>query len=116
MNDFFGPTLLHVTHESTSIYRHDKKKKNSYNNAKDLTNPERGRKLNVKAASFLSNSPHCVWILRGAQAREEPYAHDTALCPWAAQGEGGQEAVQHNPYSIFIPFVSVFIFVFFLAE
>lgn len=114
MNDFFGPILLHVIHESTSIYRHDKK--NSYNNAKDLTNPERGRKLNVKAASFLSNSPHCAWILQGAPAREEPYACDTVLCPWAALGEGGQEAIQHNPYSIFIPFVSVFIFVFFLAE
>lgn len=91
-------------------------KKSSHNNAKDLTNPERGRKLNVKAASFLSNSPHCVWILQGARAREEPYAQDTALSPWAAQGEGGQEAVQHNPYSIFILFVSVVIFACFLAE
>lgn len=56
--------LLHRTHESTSIYRHDKK--NSYNNAKDLTSPERGRKLNVKAASFLFNSPYCVWIWQGS--------------------------------------------------
>lgn len=93
MNDFFGPTLLHGTHESTSIYRHDKK--SSYNNAKDLTSPERGRKLNVKAASFLFNSPHCVWIWRGSWAGEEPYAQDT-------QGEGGKEAVQHNPYNIFL--------------
>lgn len=64
MNDFFGLTLLHRTHESTSIYRHDKK--NSYNNAKDLTSPERGRKWNVKAASFLCNSPYCVWIWQGS--------------------------------------------------
>lgn len=75
--------LCFTGHESTSIYRHDKK--SSYNNAKDLTGPERGRKLNVKAASFLFNSPHCVHIWRGSRAGEEPYAQDT-------QGEGSTSA------------------------
>lgn len=48
-------------------------------------------------------------VMTGLWAGEEPYAQDT-------QGDGGKEATQHNPYNIFCIAVSVFIFVFFLAE
>lgn len=93
----FLARLLHRTHESTSIYRHDKK--SSYNNAKDLTSPERGRKLNVKAASFLFNSSYCAWTWRGSGAGEEPYAQDT-------QGDARQGGSSAQPLQYF--FVSLF--------